>query len=146
MSKRQNHTTLSPSSAVTSLGWARARWHPGSSHCDHVGLPGLGPPVSPPSSVIALTLPTVGQSPWEGVPGPLSPSLLTHLHQEVPQGRKGGSVLGLVCPALQHDVVDVLGTVLRPWQPLTLLVYLMQDLWGRGVPSGGPRTPPALLG
>lgn len=31
-------------------------------------------------------------------------------------------------PALDHDIVDVLGTVLRPRQTLPLLVNLMQDL------------------
>lgn len=51
-----------------------------------------------------------------------------HLQQEVPQGHKGGSVLWFVSPALNHDIVDVLGAVLGPGQTLPLLVNLMQDL------------------
>lgn len=56
-----------------------------------------------------------------------------HLQQEVPKGHKCGPVLWLVGPALDHDIVDVLGAVLRPGQALSLLVNLMQDLPARVV-------------
>lgn len=42
-------------------------------------------------------------------------------------------------PALDHDVVDVLGAVLRPGQALPFLVNLMQDLPARVVRGGGGR-------
>lgn len=60
-----------------------------------------------------------------------------HLQQEVPKGHKSGSVLWFVGPALDHDIVDVLGTVLRPGQALPFLVDLMQDLPGRRVHMSG---------
>lgn len=94
-----------------------------------------------PTSAIFLALSMLEQSWQDRVLRLLSPSLLTHLHQEVSQGHKGGSVLGLVRPALQHDIVNVLGTVLRPRQPLTLLVYLVQDLWDRVCCQGVPDRP-----
>jgi hypothetical protein len=50
------------------------------------------------------------------------------LQQKVPQGHKCGSVLWLVCPALDHDIVDILRTVFRAGQALPFLVNLMQDL------------------
>lgn len=56
-----------------------------------------------------------------------------HLQQEVPKGHKCGSVLWLVGPALDHDIVDVLRAVLRPGQALPFLVNLMQDLPARVV-------------
>lgn len=74
------------------------------------------------------SLPTLGLT-----QGSLSlghPSSAPHLQQEVPQGHKRGSVLRLVSPALDHDIVDVLGAVLGPRQALPFLVNLVQDLSG----------------
>lgn len=53
---------------------------------------------------------------------------MCYLQQEVPEGDEGGPVFGFGAPALQHDVVDVLGTVLRFAQPLGLHVYFVEDL------------------
>lgn len=53
---------------------------------------------------------------------------LCYLQQEVPEGDERRPVFGFGTPALQHDVVDVLRTVLRFAQPLGLHVYLVEDL------------------
>lgn len=52
----------------------------------------------------------------------------SHLQQELAQGHKGGPVVGLLSPALQHDVVDVLRAVFRLGETLAFLVDLVQDL------------------
>lgn len=55
-------------------------------------------------------------------------ALLRHLQQKVPEGDEGGPVFRFGAPALQHDVVGVLRTVLRLAQPLGLHVHLVEDL------------------
>ena len=51
-----------------------------------------------------------------------------HLTEEVLEGLKGGSVLGLVGPALQHKLVNIAWAVLWLTETLPILVYLFQDL------------------
>lgn len=55
-------------------------------------------------------------------------ALLRYLQQEVPEGHERGPVFRFGAPALQHDVVGVLRTVLRLAQPLGLHVHLVEDL------------------
>lgn len=50
------------------------------------------------------------------------------LHQELSESHERRPVVGFLRPALQHDIIDVLGTVLGLRQPLALLVDLMEDL------------------
>lgn len=52
------------------------------------------------------------------------------LHQELSESHKCRPVVRFLRPALQHDIIDVLGTVLGLLQPFTLLVDLMEDLSG----------------
>jgi len=53
---------------------------------------------------------------------------LCYLQQEVSESDEGGPVFGFGAPALQHDVVDILRTVVRLTQPFSLNVHLMEDL------------------
>lgn len=53
---------------------------------------------------------------------------VSNLEQKVSESDEGGPVLGFGAPALQHDVVDVLRTVVRLTQPLCLNVNLVEDL------------------
>lgn len=54
--------------------------------------------------------------------------LLCYLEQEVSEGDKRRSVLRFRAPALQHDVVYILRTVVWFAQPLGLHVHLVEDL------------------
>lgn len=56
------------------------------------------------------------------------PKQLRYLEQEVSEGNEGRSVLRFGAPALQHDIVDVLRTVVWFTQPLGLHVHLVEDL------------------
>lgn len=51
-----------------------------------------------------------------------------YLQQELAQGHEGGPVVWFLSPALQHDVVDVLWTVLRLGEAFPFFVDLVQDL------------------
>lgn len=93
----------------------------------HVSRLGLGAETDHAQPGLSLGLPHLLHSPT--TVGRSAP----HLQQEVPKGHKCGSVLWLVGPALDHDIVDVLGAVLRPGQALPFLVNLMQDLPARAV-------------
>lgn len=55
-------------------------------------------------------------------------NLPRYLEQEVSEGNEGRSVLRFGAPALQHDVVDILRTVVWLTQPLGLHVHLVEDL------------------
>ena len=55
-------------------------------------------------------------------------SVCRYLSEEVFEGLKGRAVLRLVAPALEHQLVDVAGTVGRARQPCRVLVNLLQDL------------------
>ncbi len=50
------------------------------------------------------------------------------LAEEILQGDKRGSVLGLVCPALRHQLVDVCGTMIRFLQSLSVFIQLLENL------------------
>lgn len=54
-----------------------------------------------------------------------------YLHKEVPEGHKCRPVLGFGRPALQHDIINVLRTVLWFDKPLSLLIDLMENLCKR---------------
>lgn len=51
-----------------------------------------------------------------------------YLEQELAQGHEGGPVVWLGSPALQHDVVDVLRTVLGLREALPFFIDLVQNL------------------
>lgn len=53
---------------------------------------------------------------------------LSDLEQKVSESDEGGPVIRFGAPALQHDVVDVLRTVVRFTQPLSLNINLVEDL------------------
>lgn len=53
---------------------------------------------------------------------------LSDLEQKVSESDEGGPVIRFGAPALQHDVVDVLRTVVRFTQPLSLNINFMEDL------------------
>ncbi len=55
--------------------------------------------------------------------------LTLYLHKEVPEGHKCRSVLGFRWPALQHDIINVLWTVLWFDKPLSLPIDLMENLY-----------------
>lgn len=54
-----------------------------------------------------------------------------YLHKEVPEGHKCRPVLGFGRPGLQHDVINVLRTVLWFDKPLSLPIDLMENLCKR---------------
>lgn len=55
-------------------------------------------------------------------------SVASYLQQELPQGNKSGSIPWFLSPTLQHDVIDVLGTVLRLWKPFAFFIDLVENL------------------
>lgn len=52
----------------------------------------------------------------------------SYLKQELAQGDKGRSVVGLLSPTLQHDIIDILRTVFRLREALSFFINLVQDL------------------
>lgn len=54
--------------------------------------------------------------------------LLCYLEQEVSEGNESWSVFRFGAPALQHDIVDILRTIVWFTQPLSLHVHLVKDL------------------
>lgn len=54
--------------------------------------------------------------------------LMIYLEQKVSKSNEGGPVIRFWAPALQHDIVNVLWTVVWFTQPLSFHIHLVQDL------------------
>lgn len=53
---------------------------------------------------------------------------MIYLKQKVSESNEGGPVVRFWAPALQHDIVNVLWTVVWFTQPLSFHIHLVQDL------------------